>query len=139
VWGKYDGLFARFALILHLAAYAAGEEDHETISADSVAKAADLAEYFKGQAKRVHRQLGDAPEDKILNALYNYIAARPGQRCSLRDLTRAGLSGCKSTAALRTQLQKLVDAGLGTFESVKLQSGKHSPVFVLTDGGRSVG
>jgi DNA primase catalytic core len=132
-WGKMDGYFARFALILHLAALASGEETSETISKRSVIKAAALTQYFKSHAARVYQQLGNGPEDKSLNAIYTYIDHQPKRRCTPRELYRAKVSGCTNTKTTTAQLQKLAEAGLGALEEVKTASGQKSLMFVLSE------
>ena len=134
VWSKFDGYCARFALVLHLTAYAASEETDEKISEHSVQKATALIEYFKSHAQRVYRQLGDNPEDKLLNTIYEYINDQPKRRCAVRDLQRANLYGCKTTAAIKAQLQKLTDAGLGTLEPFTHTNGRKGEEFVLSAG-----
>jgi DNA primase catalytic core len=138
-WAKMPGYFARFALILHLAAYAAGEEISETISAMSIGKAADLVEYFKSHAARVYKQLGDNPEDKSLSAIHDYIDRQSMRRCTPRALVHAKLPGCTNTKTTRAQLDKLADAGLGTLEEVKTASGQKSAMFVLAEKKQGVG
>lgn len=138
-WGKLEGYCARLALVLHLAAYVVGEEDSEMISELSVRKAADVIVYFKSHLRRCYQLMAPNAEDKTLFALYDYISQQPGRRCSPRDIARAQLSGCDLTKAVKAQLQKLTDAGLGELEAVRYPSGQKGEVYVLKAADKDVG
>lgn len=139
IYGKMQGYCARFALILHLLAYADGVEPDEMISVASVENACGLAEYFMSHAARVHAQLTDSAEDKTLKALYDYIDRQPQRRCTPRDLVHAKVSGCKDAKTTKALLQKLTDNDLGQLEPFKRPSGQKSEVFVLKEKGEGVG
>ena len=139
VYGKMSGYCARFALILHLLAYANGVEPDETISEASVKKAGALAEYFMSHAERVHKQLTDSKEEKILKAVYDYIDRQPQRRCTPRDLVHAKVPGCVSAKATKTLLEKLTGGDLGQLETIKRPSGQKSEVFVLSEKLEGVG
>lgn len=132
-WAKLEGYCARFALVLHLTAYAAGEESGELVSVASIYKAAALTDYFKSHAKRVYGQLKGTELSKALSVVYEYIDRQPKRRCTPRDLTRAGLPGCGSAKATKVLLQSLTDAGLGRLEPFTHSNGRKGEVYVLIE------
>lgn len=132
-WAKLEGYCARFALVLHLTAYVAGEESGELISVTSIYKAATLTDYFKSHAIRVYGQLKGTELSKALSVVYEYIDRQPKRRCMPRDLTRAGLPGCGSAKSTKALLQKLTDAGLGRFEPFTYPNGRKGEVYVLVE------
>ena len=138
IYGKMQGYCARFALILHLVAYADGVEPDETISITSVQNACALTEYFMSHAARVHAQLTDSAADKILKTLYDYIDRQPQRRCTPRDLVHAKVSGCRDAKTTRALLQKLTENDLGQLEPFKRPSGQKSEIFVLNEKSEGV-
>ncbi len=110
---KLEGYAARFALVLHLARYAAGEAgvDPREVDAGSVEGGIVLARWFGREAERVHAVMAESEEDRGRRELCDWIAGKGGA-VAPRDLERSFRRYRGNEAAGRA-LQDLVDAGLG--------------------------
>jgi hypothetical protein len=90
VWAKLEGYAARFALVVHLTRWAAGDaalRDPARVDEASVAAGVTLARWFGGEARRVYSILSETDEERDARQLVEWIARRGGT-ATVRDLTR---------------------------------------------------
>ncbi|MCZ6653211.1 MAG: DUF3987 domain-containing protein [Planctomycetota bacterium] len=129
---KLEGCGARLALIVHLVRCATGELNlGDPIDAESVGKGVSLIQWFVHETKRVYAILGETDGDREIRQIVELIQ-RKGGRISVRDFqrTRSYPSSDDATA----ELAKLVEAGIGSWESVNpAAGGRPSKHFVLSD------
>lgn len=111
---KLEGMAARFALVIHLARRAAGEEvDPGIIDGESMHRAVVLVKWFWGEAQRVYRMLSNAEDaDNEYSDLVKWIRSHGGA-CTVRDLTRGPCKYRGNSDRAEKELNALVAAGLG--------------------------
>ena len=116
-YSKIKGYCARFALILHLAAIAAGdaEADRTRITLPSLRAAIRLAEWFKAQARRVCDRFAENEEDRDRRELAEWIERR-GSSVTVRELTHGLRQYRNATDAAQAALDDLATAGFGRWE-----------------------
>ena len=130
---KLEGYGARFALLLHLCRWVCGEAQGEHVDESSVLGAAALVEYFKSHARRVYSHLQARPDDQRVARVIRWIQGHGGE-CTLRDLLRGNVGGCKRRQEAETLLQELVDRGLGQLRDVPVPGGRIQTRFSLHRG-----
>jgi len=113
-WSKLEGGAARFALVIHLVRWAAGDttlRDPDRVDEASIAAGVSLARWFGEEARRVYAILSESDEDKELRRLVEWIE-RKGGSATARDLTH-GLRAYRGDSALAEKaLGELVKAGI---------------------------
>lgn len=116
-YSKIKGYCARFALILHLVAIAAGDDeaDRTRITLPSLRAAIRLAEWFKAQARRVCDRFAENEEDRERRELAEWIERRGGS-VTVRELTHGLRQYRNATDAARAALDDLAGAGFGRWE-----------------------
>jgi PHD/YefM family antitoxin component YafN of YafNO toxin-antitoxin module len=113
-WSKMRAHYFRIALTVHLLRAACGEAaDASDVDEDSLLRAAQLVDYFKGQLRKVYARLGCTKEDKQASRLVEWIRRRGG-RATPRDLIRGHFAKKKTEA--EKLLEELVDRQLGYLE-----------------------
>lgn len=113
-WSKLEEAAARLALVIHLARWADGEADPETVDAWSMSAGITLARWFAGQAKRTYALMSEGEEEKSLRQLLDWINERGGS-VTARDVSR-GLSRYRDAVdCAETDLNKLARAGEGVW------------------------
>jgi hypothetical protein len=89
-WAKFPGHAARLLLILHLlhgpTPPAGG--DAAVVTAEDVGRAAELAAYFKAHARKAHLRIAGGKEDECLRPFVAWLAARPKQTATMREVQR---------------------------------------------------
>jgi len=136
VLSKLEGYAARFALVLHLARWAAGENvDPARIDGESMTRAVRLGWWFRNELERVARKLLGSEEDAELVELVELIRSKGG-RISARELQR-GPRRYRKPGAAQEALGRLVKAGLARWAGTKPgpQGGRPEQVVELVTGG----
>jgi replicative DNA helicase len=108
--GKFVGAVARIAGMLHLAEHGADRGPREPVSAQAVAAAARIGEYFRASAINAFAEM--ATDETAAGAIYPLERIRylDQDEVSERDLYRAA-KRFKTKQALRPPLQRLIDHG----------------------------
>lgn len=115
---KLRAACGRIALVLHCLRDAEGDlpiGDELTIGADTMQAAAELSEWFAGEAERVFAMRGESAEDATTRELVRWIEARGGS-VTPRELSRGPRQyrgGDRAEAALRS----LAESRYGRFDS----------------------
>lgn len=109
-WGKLKGTAFRLALVLHLVERDGGPV--ATISADTLSRAIQLAEWFAGEAVRVYRLIGETDGDAERRRLADHIG-RQGGSMTPRELARTYAPLRNDTASAEAALRDLAEAGIG--------------------------
>jgi hypothetical protein len=97
VWSKMRGYGARLALIMQALRWACGTASDHEVDGDSMRAGAELVDYFKAHARKVHSVLQVDPVQVGAEKIRDWLAERPG----ITQVTRANLY-----RALRRQFQK---------------------------------
>jgi len=137
---KLEGYVARFALVLHLARWAAGEQvDPARIDGESMTRAVRLGWWFRNELERVAGLLLADPEDAERQELVDWIRQRGGV-VTPRELK----AGCwrfrrLPTSEIEAELGRLVEAGLGRWEKIPttVKGGRPTRRFVLAQASGS--
>jgi Protein of unknown function (DUF3987) len=130
---KLEGYGARLALLLHLCRCVCGEAHGEHVDEGSVLGASALVDYFKSQARRVYSRLHLRPEDQRVERVIRWIQGHGGE-CTVRDLLRGNVGGCKRRQEAETLLQELVDRGLGQLRDTPVPGGRIQTRFAIHHG-----
>ena len=134
-FSKLEGYAARFALIVHLVRVAADDPsvDPEAVDAASVEAGATMARWFCNEAERVYSMFHESDESAEVRRLVEWVEARGGS-VTAREVQQ-GHRRYKTASDAESALAKLVDAGLGQWETDNHDGGKGRPVarFVLSD------
>jgi hypothetical protein len=124
-WGKMQGYCARLALILHECGLACDPKKSQAITAETIAAAAALIEYFKSHARRVYARLHNSPLDQRLERALRWLAKRGGT-ATYRDLLTAKVGNVHSAAEAEALAQSLHGRGLVTLTTEYPPSGGHA-------------
>ena len=117
-WDKLENYAARFALIFHYVRVASGDSalsDQRQVDAVSMSQAIRLAEWFKGEARRVHailspvRGKGDGLSDDEAIEIIRENGGRVTAK-KLRDSSRHA----RGAGVAESLMQRLAEAGHGT-------------------------
>jgi hypothetical protein len=130
---KLEGYGARFALLLQLCRCVCGEAQGEHVDEGSVLGASALMDYFKSHARRVYSRLQARPQDQRVARVIRWIQSHGGE-CTVRDLLRGNVGGCKRRQEAETLLQELVDRGLGQLRDTPVPGGRIQTRFALHRG-----
>jgi hypothetical protein len=130
-WSKLEGYAARFALVIQLIRSANGENDGESVDAESMAAGIALARWFGIEARRVHATFAETDEERAQRHLIDWIR-RNGGRMSVREMMSRRWRSRSSAEAVRQDLQALVKDGMGRWEQVATE-GRPREDFVLMD------
>ncbi|MEE8154390.1 MAG: DUF3987 domain-containing protein [Phycisphaerales bacterium] len=126
---KLRAVAARFALVIHLTRWAAGEQvDPGTVDADSMRRAITLARWHTCEAERVYTMLGESEEDRDRRRLVELIERRGGS-VTVRDWQRA--RSHQTSADAEAELKTLESGGYGTLRPAP-QTGRGRPSKVFT-------
>lgn len=131
-WSKLEGYAARFALVIHCARQACGEDvDPWTCDDASMKSGIALASWFGGEAKRVYSVLAERSEDREQRRLIELLEARGGSS-TIRELCRSSRL-YPDSRAWAAALQQLESSGVGRWEfpTPSPAGGHPTKVFVL--------
>ncbi|MEX2175365.1 MAG: DUF3987 domain-containing protein [Pirellulaceae bacterium] len=116
-WSKLEEYAARLALVVHFARWAADDPtlaSADVVDAASMAAGIRLANWFKGEARRVYSLLGESNEDRDRRRLVEWIE-RKGGSATPRDV-QMGCRWLREAGAAETTLEQLAKAGWGNWE-----------------------
>lgn len=130
---KLEAYCARFALLLTVVEFFAGEITTEEISSIQVLKAKEMVEWFAYETERVYTLMKN-PEDKVEEErLLDFITALGGE-ITTRRLLRSNPAKYRTSKACESILDGLVAKELGRWESRKAEDslgGRPAKTFVL--------
>jgi hypothetical protein len=136
-WHKMVTYGGRLALLLHELRRVCGEAETEDVDETSVLGAWALVDYFKSQARRVHRQMHQPLRAKRLErraeAVVHWLNSHGG-RCTARDLQKRNVGGIRFVSEADSVLNFLEDSGRGHYEMQETPQGRGSKwkAFILT-------
>lgn len=116
-WSKLEEYAARLALVIHFARWAAHDLDlanADVVDVASMAAGIRLANWFKGEARRVYALLGETDEDRDRRRLVEWVE-RKGGSVTPRDV-QMGCRWLRETGAAEAALGELAKSGWGTWE-----------------------
>ena len=116
-WSKLEGYAPRFALVIHLARWAAQGGSLLPVDAESMTAGVELARWFGHEAKRVYAILSESDEDRELRKLGEWIN-RNGGTATARELAKGNRAYRGDTEKADQALSDLASAGLGVWEEV---------------------
>jgi len=129
-WSKLEEIPARLALVIHCVRCVAGDcSDPLICDADSMRAGIELATWFKNETLRVYRRMAESSDQRRRRELCEWIAQKGG-RVRSRELV-SGRRDVKTATDADGQLQELVNAGLGRWETIQNISGPAAREFVL--------
>jgi len=116
-WSKLEEYAARLALVVHFVRWAANDptlRSAEKVDAESMAAGLKLAEWFKGEARRVYAMLAESDGDGDQRRLIEWIE-RKGSSVSARDVQQ-GCRWLRTPGAAEEALAELAKDGYGNWE-----------------------
>lgn len=114
-YSKLEAYSARFALIYHVAHYAALQADDAVeIQAEAVEAGIVLAPWFAGETRRVYATLGETAEENEMRRLTEFVSARGGS-ITAKELQRGSRRYPDSEAATAA-LDSFVNAERGCWQ-----------------------
>jgi hypothetical protein len=116
-WSKLEEYAARLALVVHFARWAADVStlaNADVVDAGSMAAGIRLANWFKGEARRVYALLGESDDDRDRRRLVEWIE-RKGEAVTPRDV-QMGCRWLREAGAAEAALEQLAKAGWGNWE-----------------------
>jgi len=118
-WSKLEEYAARLALVVHCARWAADDPtlaSADVVDAASMAAGIRLANWFKGEARRVYALLGESDDDRDRRRLIEWVSRRGGT-VTVRDVQR-GCRWLSAAGAAEAALGELVRSGAGRWVDV---------------------
>jgi len=136
-WSKLEGYAARFALVVHLVRWAAGDktlDNPNIIDERSIQAGVTLSQWFGYEARRVYQILGETDEQRDQRRLVERIRSKGGS-ITVRELCRSSRAYANAAAA-ELVLETLAEAGYGrwTSQNSRPTGGRPTRSFVLTEG-----
>lgn len=116
-WSKLEEYAARMALVVHFARWAANDPTLATVDeldAASMAAGIRLANWFKGEARRVYALLGETDEARDQRRLVEWIE-RKGGSVTARDV-QIGCRWLRESGEAEEALGALTKAGWGSWQ-----------------------
>lgn len=132
-FAKLEGYAARFALVLHLTRWAAGEQvDPNICDLASIEAGVALSRWFTNEARRVHGLLTETGGELERRKLIDWIH-RHGGRTTASDLS-TGSRHYQPVEKAETALRELVDDELGHWHPIQTtdKGGRPSRMFILS-------
>jgi hypothetical protein len=133
VLSKLEGYAARLALLHHVVGLAGeGERDQVLVGVESIEAGVTLVRWFAHEAERIRASAGEDSEGRADRHMVERIAARGG-RVTVRELQKSNNRKYRTRDDAEKDLQRLVQAGLGTWEVGRARptGGHRERVFVL--------
>lgn len=138
VWSKLEAYAARFALVLQMTRWAAGDPTARAsqVDAQSMAAGVQLAKWFGREAVRIYNIFSEDADAGHNRELAELIHQRGGE-ITIRDLCRGPRQYRGQTEKAKADLDALEAAGVGqwTYPPPGPAGGNPSPVFVLNQSG----
>ncbi len=117
-WSKLQGYVARFALVIHLIRWAAGEcVDPETVNPEDVGPAVRLVRWFGREIKRIYALMAESEEELEERQLLELLHGKGGA-ATVRELMRWAPDQYRTAELAEQALSGLVEAGFGRWEDV---------------------
>jgi len=116
-WSKLEEYAARLALVVHFARWAAYDptlQSADAVDAESMAAGVKLAQWFKGEARRVYSLLSESDDDRDQRRLIEWIE-RKGGSVTTRDVQQ-GHRRYQAAQEAEAVLNELAKAGCGRWE-----------------------
>ena len=132
-WSKLEEYAARLALVIHYVRWAVGSvKDDSRMDVESMSAGIILANWFKGEARRVYAMLNETEADGDLRRLAEWIERRGGSAT-----TREVQQGCRwlrGPGAAEESLEHLAKSGSGRWQDAAASSkgGRPTRVFELS-------
>ncbi|TWU27600.1 YfjI family protein [Bythopirellula polymerisocia] len=132
-WSKLEAYTARFALIIQLCRWAAGEASGDSIDEASMSMAIELSDWFGGETKRVYGLFVENENEREQRELVELIR-RKGGTVVPRDLMRSGRK-FKNASDAEAALVELEASGIGSWSFDDHAGGRGRPTrrFTLVD------
>src|SRR5262249_17441072 len=110
-WAKLKGYGVRLALIVHCLRLACGEHLGDDVDGESMNRTAELVEYLKGHARKVHGIIGANPHLAGARRVLRWVIAHRLERFTKREAFE-GLKGTfKSVEELEAALAVVENYG----------------------------
>jgi hypothetical protein len=132
-WSKLEEVAARLALVVHYSRWAAGDvADEYQLDAASMTAGITLANWFKGEARRVYAMFNESDADRTERQLSEWVE-RKGGCVTVRDVQQ-GCRWLKQPGAAEAALERLVAARRGSWRrpETTASGGRPTRVFVLS-------
>jgi hypothetical protein len=116
-WSKLEEYAARLALVIHFARWAADDpclQSPDVVDAESMKAGIELAQWFKGEARRVYALLSESDDDRDQRRLIEWIE-RKGGSVTAREVQQ-GNRQYRTAPAAEAALEALAKAGCGDWE-----------------------
>jgi hypothetical protein len=117
-FAKFKTFVARFALVIHLLRWAAGEfgdaPDKGEVDEKDVRHAVRLCEYFMNHALAVYGELGHSREDQRVGALLAWMRKKELSEVAHRDIQNGRVAGVKTADDAKSLLKGAAARGFGT-------------------------
>jgi DNA polymerase-1 len=110
-WSKLRGYAVRLALLLHFLRWACGEAEGEEVDGESMARAANLVDYFKSHARKVYAVMDADPRLALARRLLRVIAREGLGRFTRREAYRVMRGPCKAVEDIDPVLSVLETHG----------------------------
>ena len=121
-WSKLEGYAARFALVIHLVRWAAGDptiQDHSRVDAKSLKAGVSLSRWFGAEAQRIYALMAETTEEREQRDVADWIGRRPGAEATARVLAHGLRRFRNDTESAEEFLKDLAEAGFGRLEEVE--------------------
>ena len=130
--GKLVGTMCRISALLHVA-QTDGDPTKTTISAETMAAAVKLAEFYGQHAEAVYKDMGADDNQAEARYLWKHIKEAGKAIISKRDLYRLVRGRFKRAADMEDPLQELIDMGYIREEAVEREGAgrKASPNIIV--------
>lgn len=110
---KMPAQLARIALILHSVRWASSEVDsYDAVDEDTMVSAIRLIDYFVSHSRRVWVLLTEAPDERRVRRLLDWIRHKGPDGVTQRNIVRNGVAGIRSSADADGLLQRLEECEL---------------------------
>jgi hypothetical protein len=117
-WSKLEEYAARLALVIHFVRWAADDPSLATadaVDAVSMESGIALANWFKGEARRVYSLLSESDDDREQRRLCDWIERRGGS-ATARDV-QTGCRWLREPGSAEAALERLAKDGIGEWEA----------------------
>ncbi|HOW69215.1 MAG TPA: DUF3987 domain-containing protein [Phycisphaerae bacterium] len=136
-WSKLEAYAARFALIVHLVRFAAGDRglaSPDTVDRESVEAGIELTRWFGQEARRSCSILAEGPADRQRRELVELVSRliakkKHGEGVTVRELRQGSRRLRDDQEGAEAALDELVAAGLGQWR----QPPRGTKAFMLTE------